>query len=259
MRVVAVSGGKGGVGKTSFAVNVSSGLAKRGHRVLLVDMDPTAHATEWLAGDSLKSRQGLGDVLREEHLNPNWLVAPGAREGLLLLPSTAGLAAEEMALASAEGGQAVLRGVLRACRHQWDFVVLDCPPSVGVLTINALCASDAVVAPVTASYLGLTGLALLRDSIERLRRRLQIPARLLGCVLFAADSRESITDETRELLDRQAPGLKFKAEIRVSTAAKALPARHLTCWDIDADPRGAEDYAAVTDELVARLKTKRAA
>lgn len=255
MRTFAIANSKGGVGKTTLAVHLATGLAREGHRVLLADLDPQANATGWLLGPLEPAARGVADVLTKGRppdageLHP----VPG-RDGLTVLPSTPSLAGADLALAGEVAGETVLRRALAPLRTRFDFVVLDCPPTLGLTVLSALCAADTVIAPVLGAYLSLTGLKRLEDTCERIRERLGARTRVLGYVLFAADPREAITAEARELLEREAPGRLLSAEVRVSTAAKALPARRETAWDEGADPRGAEDYPAVLAEIMARLE-----
>jgi chromosome partitioning protein len=253
MKTVAVAMGKGGTGKTTVAVHLAAGLARQGKRVLLADLDPTAHATAWLLGLDAVGGKGMADALREDRLAPEHLREVAERPGLTLLPATRALAGAEHALASEEGGQAILRGLLQQHSDRWDYAFLDCPPNLGFYSISALCAADGILAPLPCAFLSLAGLRLLEESVARVQKRLGARAQLLGYLLFGADAREAITEQTREVLERDAGELLYRTEVRVSTAAKALPARRLTAWDEGADQRGAEDYAGVLKETLERL------
>ena len=257
MRTIAVAGAKGGVGKTTIGVHLAAGLAQKGKRVLLVDLDPTAHATAWMLGLDPVAK-GVADALREDRLGAEHLRDVPGRTGLALLPSTRPLAAAELALASEEGGQAILRGILEENEDRWDYAVLDCPPNLGLYTVSALVAADAVFAPVPCAYLSLSGVRLLEESVARVAKRLGSKARLAGLILFATDEREAITAQTREVLQRDAGELLLAAEVRVSTAAKALPARRMTAWDDGSgDARGREDYGRLLPEVLQRLDGRR--
>lgn len=254
MLTLAVAGGKGGTGKTTVAVHLAVGLARRGRRVLLADLDPQGSASTWLLPE-IPPGPGAAEALRG-HLPAEALVPVPDRPGLSLLHGGPALSGADLALASEVAGETLLRRALGRVGDRVDVVVMDCPPSLGLTVLAALCAADGVVVPVLPSFLALAGLARLEETVERVVERLQAKARLLGVVLFAADPREAITAESRELLRHELGPRLYRAEVRISTAAKALPAHHRTAWEDGADPRGAEDYAALVAETLSRLKTR---
>lgn len=253
MRTLAIVNAKGGTGKTTLAVHLAAGLALRGRRTLLVDLDPQGNASSWLLGELAPGTRGAADAVPTGHIGAEHLHAAPGREGLFVLPSTPQLAGLELALAQEVAGETLLRRALAGLRG-FDTVIIDCPPSLGLSVLSALVASDAAVAPVLPSFLALAGLARLEETCSRIRERLNVRTSVLGFVLFGADTREGITAETRDVLAAEGAGRLFRAEVRVSTAAKTLPARRLTAWDAGADPRGATDYAAVLDETFERLE-----
>lgn len=254
MRVLALASGKGGSGKTTLAVHLAEGLRRQGRKVLLADLDPTGHATAWLLGLTGVEGRGTADALRDDRIEDAHLREVEGRPGLHVMPSTPALHSIGKLLAGEPRPDEILRGLLRDVGERWDVAILDCPPDLGSLTLNALCAAEGVVAPVLPGVLALGGLRALESTVATLERRGggQV-ARVLGYVLFAADPRENLTDEARELLKREAPSKLFRSEVRVSTAAKVLPLRRETAWDDGADARGAEDYPAVLREVLTRL------
>ncbi len=257
MRTLAVTNTKGGVGKTSLAVHLAAGLAQRKRRVLLIDLDPQANATQWLLGALPDDAQGIADaLLRDRPLGDGHLI-DSASNGLTVAPATAELSRVDLALASEVAGETTLRRSLEPLRRRFDMVVLDCPGNLGMSVLNAFCAADAVIAPVRAAFMSLMGLRRLEETAKRIRERLNVGTYVLGYVLFAVDPREAITSETREILKQEAGAKLFRSEIRISTAAKALPARRLTAWTPGADARGREDYQAILAETLSRLSSKR--
>lgn len=245
---------KGGCGKTTLSVHLATGLARRGKRVLLVDLDPQGNATSWLAPRLHPNQAGAGELVLGSRGGPMFPLED--LPGLSLSPSMPSLAGLDLALAQEMAGEFALQRALEGYREDFDFVVLDCPPNLGLTVLNALCASDAVVSPVLSAYLSLVGLSKLELTVQRVRERCHVSTDVLGYVLFATDRREGITDDAREVLREQ--GKLFTSEVRVSTAAKTLPARRLTAWDQGADTRGASDYQAVLNETLRRLKGKAA-
>lgn len=254
MHVLAVANQKGGVGKTTLAVHLAEGLARRGRRVLLADLDPQGSATTWLLPE-IPPGPGAAEALRG-HLPGEALVGVPDRPGLHVLHGGPALAGADLALAGEVAGETLLRRALGRVGDRVDVAVLDCPPSLGLTVLAALVASEGVLVPVPCSFLALAGLGRLEETVERVVERLGARTHVLGVVMFAADGREGITAEARELLRQELGPKLYKAEVRVSTAAKALPAHRRTAWDNGADPRGAEDYAALVAETLHRLKTR---
>jgi chromosome partitioning protein len=252
MKTIAVGNIKGGVGKTSIAVHLANGLAKE-HRVLLIDTDPAGSATAWMLGLArIEEGMGTAEVLRRGKLELKHVSKVG--EKLDLLAATTALEGVEHALAAEIGGQLVLKRALqRFTGEQWDYVIIDCGPTLGLTVLNGLCAAEWVIAPVLSAFLSLVGLRRLEETLELIRDRLGQKSKVLGYVLFAADPREAITQEARNILRKEAPGKLFKAEVRVSAAAKGLPDKRQTAWD-GGDERGAEDYAALMKETLRRLE-----
>jgi chromosome partitioning protein len=250
---LAVANAKGGTLKTTLAVHLAAGLARKGQRVLLVDLDPQGNASTWLLGTRPET-PGAASALRGQLRLEDAHAVPG-RPGLSLLHGGPTLAGAEIALAAEVAGETLLRKALGRHTGAFDAVVLDCPPALGLTVVSALVAADGVIVPLPPAFLALAGLAQLEETLGRVRERLGAKARLLGAVLVAADPREAITGEIRALLKTELGPKVYRAEVRISTAAKALPAHQHTAWDDGADPRGAEDYAAVLTETLARLRT----
>lgn len=256
MVTIAVANAKGGTGKTTLAVHLAVGLAREGRRVLLADLDPQGNASSWLLGALPVDAKGTAEALSGGSIEPDFLRTPPGRERLSVLPATQALAGADLALAGEVAGETILRRALEKHAARFDYAILDCPPTMGLTVLNALCAAQGVVAPVLGAFLSLAGLRRLEETVSRIRERLHVPTQVLGYVLFAADPREAITGEARDLLRREAGDKLFKAEIRVSTAAKALPAHRKTAWDAGVDDRGAEDYPAVIEEMLQRIRGK---
>jgi chromosome partitioning protein len=254
MRTIAVANAKGGTGKTTVSVHLATGLAREGKKVLLVDLDPQGNASLWLLGHLPPQTEGIAEALSAGRITDAQLHQVEDVPGLKVAPATPKLASSDLALASEIGGETILGKLLQGRAKEFDVAVLDCPPNIGMTVISALCAADGVISPVLPSFLTLSGLRTMTDTITRLRERLNARTDVLGYVLFAADGREAITAEARELVREQMGDKLYKAEIRVSAAAKTLPAHRSTAWDKASDPRGHEDYSAFLRETMARLE-----
>lgn len=242
--MVAVTAQKGGVGKTSTVVHLATELARRGLRVLVVDLDPQAAATALLAPGATPER-GTADVLLDRV--PVADVATALPLGLDLVAATPNLVRAELALAAEVGREAVLRLALEASpADRWDLVLLDTPPSLGLLTINALVAADACLTPVLPTLLSLASVRQLEQVVAQVRQRLNRRLRPLGYLLTAVDARESLAEESREALRAHAGGGLWTTEIRTDARVKSSRAGELR-------GRAATDYEAAAEELAKRL------
>jgi chromosome partitioning protein len=254
MRVLLIGSAKGGVGKTTAAVHLAAGFARRGKRVLLLDLDTQGHSTAWLVGRDVRQELGLAEALLAGALGPEHVRDVEGRPGLALVPGGPALASAEHELGRRKGGELALRELLQPFARKLDVVVLDTPPNVGgLLTLSGLLAADAVLGVFSPGYLALDGLALLE---ERLRGSHAEggKARLLGFLALAVDAREGVAEESLALVRKEAPGRLLRHVVRVSTAQKALPGRKALAWDASEDLRGLEDWGAVLREVDARLE-----
>lgn len=258
MRSIAIMNQKGGVGKTTTAVNVSAALAATGQRVCLIDLDPQAHASlhfglelrpETLSVyDVLVGKLGLADVRRQ------------VDENLYVVGSHLDLAAAELELAGVVGRELILRDKLEEDDQQFDYLIIDCPPSLGVLTLNALAAVDEVFIPLQPHFLALHGLSKLLETIEMVARRLNNRLRLSGVILcmydpntrLAIEVSSDVDDFFRRAVDGQAPwsGAQiFHTRIRRNIRLAEAPSFGQSIFRYAPGSNGAEDYRTLADEI----------
>ena len=196
-RIVAITNQKGGVGKTTTAVNLSSALALEGRSVLLVDMDPQGNATSGLGVDPRSLKNTVYNCLIKESKFEEVHIKT-AVTGLSLLPANADLTGAEIELVNAENRESYLRDVLKAVWEQYDVIFLDCPPALGLLTINALAAASSVLIPVQCEYYAMEGLTRLIGSIDRVRQSFNPTLSLEGILLTMFDTRNTLARQVAE-------------------------------------------------------------
>ncbi|MBX3462604.1 MAG: ParA family protein [Planctomycetes bacterium] len=254
MQRIAVINQKGGVGKTTTTVNLGAALAHRGLRVLLLDMDPQANLTVHvdkrpdLEGSTLTSL-----LLDDQKLDA--LVQETGLPNLFVVPSDTSLAGVEQVLANRIGRETILREALEtfAGRTSFDFVLFDCPPSLGVLSANALVAADWVVIPMQAEYLSLQGMAKLLEVIQLVQKRLN-PQLKIACVLpCMVDARTNLSTEVLREIDTHFGSLLTRTRIRNNVKLAEAPSFGRTIFEHAPDSNGARDYAAFADEFLAMI------
>ncbi len=249
--ILAVTNQKGGVGKTTTAVSLSAALAARGLRLLLVDADPQANATSSV-GERERAGGGFYDALVDERPLDD-AVVPTETQGLSLIPTTPSLAGAEVELVSVMAREFRMKRALDPLRDRYDFVIIDCPPSLGLLTVNALAAADEVIIPVQAEYLALEGLSHLSHTIELVRRNLNPSLRVRGILITMFDGRTNLATQVEEEVRRHFDNT-FRAVIPRSVRLSEAPSHGRPIQRYDPLSAGARAYDAVADELLQQLQ-----
>src|SRR6059058_4289877 len=247
-RTFAVANQKGGVGKTTTAINLAACLAEAGERSLVVDLDPQANATSGL-GERANGSSSIdlldGAPLRE-------LAKPTRFANLDLVPAKPDLAGTAAELSRRGDGERYLRDALAAANGDYAFVFVDCPPSLGPLTVNALAAADRVLVPVQAEYYALEGLAQLVHSVELVRSRLNPRLAIGGVILTMVDGRTKLAADVAAEVRRHFGGLVFRAAVPRSVRVAEAPSHGLPVTTYDRQSAGADAYWKVAMELVER-------
>ncbi len=252
MRIIAVLNQKGGSGKTTTAVNLAASLAEHKRRVLLLDLDPASAASAWL-GVKDESR-GLVEVLTNGKELAD-LVRPTACEGLEIIPSSLSLSGAEKSLASEIGVETLLRKKIAKLPHgRWDYLFVDCPPSMGLLTLNALSAVREVLIPVEAHIMALEGLVSLTQTAEVVKERLNSELSICGILACRMDQRTNHAREVVESLRRKFGPLVYKTRIRENVRLAECPSFGMPITQYASSSSGAEDYRALAKELLGQEK-----
>lgn len=251
--VIAIVNQKGGVGKTTTAVNLAAGLAAIGQRCLVVDCDPQSNATRSL-GVADMGEYSLYDLLVQgDELAVADVIRPSATEGLDVIPATPSLSGAEVELVNMWGRESRLKQALADLGDRYAFVLLDCPPSLGLISVNALVAADGVIVPVQCEYLSLEGLGLLTRTLELVKGRLNPDLELIGLVMTMFDARTKLAAEVVAEVGRHFPDQQFQTIVPRSVRLGEAPSYGETIFQYAPDTPGAEAYAALAEELVARM------
>lgn len=248
--IIAVTNQKGGVGKTTTAVNVAYYLAKSGKNVLLVDFDPQGNATSGLGIDKRQLQRTVIDALEQTADLQSCIIATKQKR-LHLVPTTPQLANAEVELAKGQHKFTRLKQALAS--HTYDVVIIDCPPSLSLLTVNALIAADSVLLPVQAEFYALEGLGQLLETMQLVRKGLNPQLDLMGVVLTMVDARTTLSQQVQAEVKKHFPGKVFETVIPRNIRLAEAPSHGLPVGAYDRWSKGARAYKMLAKEIEPRV------
>ena len=255
---IAIANQKGGVGKTTSAINIGTALAAVGKRVLLIDLDPQGNASTGLGIAHAQRVRSSYDVLLGDVPVHDAVVASSVPL-LDVLPATVDLSGAEIELVEYEGRTHRLRGALDAVGPRWDVVLIDCPPSLGLLTINAMVAADALLVPLQCEFFALEGLSQLLSTVERIRSKFNPSLSIMGVALTMYDRRNRLTEQVSSDVRAVLGNVVFDTVIPRNVRLSEAPSHGLPALIYDHRCAGSEAYIALARELIGRMAPVRRA
>lgn len=245
-KIISLLNHKGGVGKTTSAINIGAGLVELGKKVLLVDLDPQSNLTLSLGVSRppttvYEAMRGEGDLQPVE-----------AKAGLDVIPSTLDLSGAEVELMNEAGREFILKELFLPLVEDYDFIIIDCPPSLGLLTLNALTSSDYIIIPLQTEFLAMQGLAKIKQVIQKVKIRLNRELQVLGVVATMYDARKVLNRDVIETIHKYFGKLVFEAKIRDTVALAEAPSRSQDIFAYNKNSAGAEDYLSLSQEILKR-------
>jgi chromosome partitioning protein len=255
--IVAIANQKGGVGKTTTAVNLAAALAMRGGKTLLIDLDPQANSS--ISFIDLRSvARSTYDAIAESGVQLTDIIVPAPVKNLFIAPARIGLAKLESRLVGELDAHFRLKDKIQALNGDYKNIVIDCPPALGLLTVNALVAATHLLIPIQSSYFALEGTDDLLETIEKVRQRPNPALRILGVVITMHDKRTALARDIREQIQKVFGGKVFDTVIAKSVRLEESPAYKESIFTFAPDSSGATDYYSLCEEVIERVEARTA-
>lgn len=256
-RIIAITNQKGGVGKTTTAINLGAALAVSDVKVLLIDADPQGNSTSGLGVQKTPGLATIYDVLVDGK-DMAQAICPTSMEGLEILPADKNLIGVNLQLVNEEARESILRQRLQTIRDKYDFILIDCPPALDLLTLNALIAADSVLIPIQCEFFALEGVSELMDTIERIRESFSHPLKTEGILLTMYDDRTNLTRQVAADLREFFGEDVFKTVIPRNVRLAEAPSHGKSILAYDPGSRGAEAYIQLAKEVLTNEQTRHA-
>ena len=253
-KIIAFANQKGGVGKTTTAINLAAALYERGKRMLLCDFDPQGNATSGFGVDPRTLQTSIYDLIVAEE--PDVKSAIVSTKWVDLIGANVNLAGAELDLIAMEGRENRLKSVLDRVRDDYDYIFIDCPPSLGLLTLNCLCAADSFLVPLQRDYYALEGLSQLMTTVRMVKKSMNPSLTLEGVLLTMFDGRTNLSIQVVEEVKKHFPGEVFSSVVPRNVRLSEAPSHGKPITDYDRMCRGAEAYLALADEILKKSERK---
>ena len=251
MKIISIANQKGGVGKTTTSINLSAGLASEGRRVLLVDADPQANASSGLGIDIKTLNKTIYECLVSD-IDPNTAVLETSVKNLSVLPSHIDLVGAEIEMLNLDDREQRMRRMLSRLEDRYDYILIDCSPSLGLITVNALTASHSVIIPVQCEFFALEGIAKLLNTIKIIKGQLNPGLQIEGFLLTMYDSRLRLSNQVYEEVKRHFGKLVFETVISRNVRLSEAPSHGMSVIEYDPLSKGAQNYVQLAKELISR-------
>lgn len=250
-KIIAVTNQKGGVGKTTTAVNTAAGIAKLGYKVLLADTDPQGNATSGVGVDKRAVKHSVYSIMVDE-IRTEEAVVHTEFENLDVIPSSIELAAAELELADFEHREARLKNALASVKSEYDYILIDCPPSLGLITTNALCASDTILVPIQPEYYALEGLSQLIATVRLVKRKYNPYLEIEGVLLTMYDGRLNLTQQVVQEVKKFFPKKVFSSVIPRGVRLSEAPSFGMPIMYFDKSCKGSVAYMDLAREIAGK-------
>ncbi|GAT64148.1 ParA family protein [Paludibacter jiangxiensis] len=250
-KIIALANQKGGVGKTTTAINLAASLASLGKKVLLVDADPQANASSGLGVDVRDVKKSIYECLVEE-IEPKEAIVPTELSTLSIIPSHIDLVGAEIEMLEIEHREKIMRRMLQPLKDEYDYILIDCLPSLGLITVNALTASDVVIIPVQCEYFALEGISKLLNTIKIIKTKLNPDLAIEGFLLTMYDNRLRLANQVYNEVQKHFGDLVFKSVIQRNVKLSEAPSHGKPVLLYDKESKGTQNYLDLAKELIAR-------
>ncbi len=251
MKIISIANQKGGVGKTTTSINLSAGLATEGKRVLLIDADPQANASSGLGIDIKTLDKTIYECLVSD-IDPNTAVLKTSIKNLCVLPSHIDLVGAEIEMLNLDDREQRMKRMLARLEDRYDYILIDCSPSLGLITVNALTASHSVIIPVQCEFFALEGIAKLLNTIKIIKGQLNPGLQIEGFLLTMYDSRLRLSNQVYEEVKRHFGKLVFDTVISRNVRLSEAPSHGMSVIEYDPMSKGAQNYIQLAKELIQR-------